>query len=181
MILWDFRQNVALTKCCGHEAPVSDVKFYPLVSKKRYPLLLSSGDYSVRMWHPLASSKELLKLKQHNFGAEVSFSIHILFKELFWKFDFFSSNVVVTCCDFRTCVINELLVTFSLANFQLMKCWLPSDCFIYNENVYPYEVLNQEMFFCNYHIYSHYHIHFPASSVHDTCRFKQQYLSLRNV
>ena len=77
-ILWDFRQNVALTKCCGHEAPISDVKFYPLVGKKRYPLLLSSGDYSVRMWHPLASSKELLKLKQHNFGAEVSMKIHLL-------------------------------------------------------------------------------------------------------
>jgi WD40 repeat protein len=72
IILWDFRQKVALTKCCGHEAPVSDVKFYPLVGKKRYPLLLSSGDYSVRMWHPLASSKELLKLKQHTFGNEVS-------------------------------------------------------------------------------------------------------------
>lgn len=72
IILWDFRQNVALSKCCGHEAAVSDVKFYPLVGPKRYPLLLSSGDYTVRMWHPLrASPKELLKLKQHNFGAEV--------------------------------------------------------------------------------------------------------------
>ena len=72
IILWDFRQNVALTKCHGHETTVSDVTFYPVIGQKGYPLLLSAGDYTTRMWHPLLeSSKELVKLKQHNFGAEV--------------------------------------------------------------------------------------------------------------
>lgn len=71
---------MALTKCRGHEAAVTDVKFYPLVGKKRYPLFLSCGDYTVRMWHPLqASSKELVKLKPHSFGAEVCCYLCLLF------------------------------------------------------------------------------------------------------